>query len=621
MTVSFSKAQVAGLLLAARPHLVDYGLVAPTAGEVIAALGGSRSASYAARRTVEDGLPSLFRPPGRPPREAPAPVEASLSRRVVTFLMDHSGSVTGTPLRRTYADVYRLFVLDLRDAHPEVELSRFAEEVHVPLPTLKDWLRGERPQVEAPTEAAAAASVHVAHVETVLAAWNAWEGGLRAFCEHVQRDQRLPLGRQHIVDILVAHGVHAPQRRDRGPDATAMRRGFETFFPGAQWVGDGMELTVEVDGTPYTVHLELNVDVASGALVGASVRPTEDAAAVVEALQDGVATTGAPPLALTLDNKPSNHAAEVVDAIDAIDAFDPTGAKTVKLRPRPYTPTDKPHVEGAFGLFSQTAPDLCVSTDPDTLAGQLVTLVAIVWARVLNHKPRADGRGSRAAMYRDARPTPEEIDAARTRFAERLAEQEKARETRKRRQDPVARVALDEAFDRFGLDDEDGRLRAAIACWPLDAVLAGIAVFEGKRARGTLPEGVDGRYLRGIVVNLATEAESMAIADALLEERMRARDRALHGLERERGRLEEDFGEDPPELVKNYVQRATDAHRTLDRYQWLRAIADVVLDADDHQQRPLLRLAARHISATHALPAKQRNAAIRFLYAKAVPVA
>jgi hypothetical protein len=619
MSLSLSDAQVAGFLLAVLPHLVENGLVAPTASEVIASVGGSRSAAYAARRTVMEGLPGLFRPPGRPPEEpAPLDVPEPLSAKVVTFLMDHPGSVTGTALRRTYADGYRLFVLELRDAHPEVELSRFAQGVQVPLPTLKDWLRGERPQVERPTTAAAAGSVHVAHVETVLAAWKAWEGGLRAFCEHVQRDQRLPLGRQHIVDILVAHGVHAPKRRGRPPDAAAMRGGIEAFFPGAQWVGDGMELAVEVDGTVYAANLELNVDVASGALVGASVRPTEDAAAVVEALQDGVATTGKPPLALTLDNKPSNHAAEVVDAINA---FDKTGAKTTKLRPRPYTPTDKAHVEGAFGLFSQTAPDLSVSTDPETLATQIAALVVMTWARTLNHRPRVDGRGSRATLYRNARPTPEEIDAARHRFAERLAQQAKARQNRKRQQDPLAKAALDEAFGRLGLDDDDGSLRTAIACWPLDAVLAGIAVFEGKRARSTLPEGVDGRYLRGIVVNLATEAESMAIADALLEERMRARDRALEGLERERGGLHEASGQDLAELVKRYAQRATATQRTLDRTWWLRAVADVVLDAEDHQQRPLLRLAARHISATHALPAKQRNAAIRFLYAKAVPVA
>lgn len=614
MSLSLPAVQVAGLVLAALPYLDQHGLDAPSASEAIPAIGASRSAAYAARRTIEVGLAGLFRPPGRPPRDAPvtADVAESIASRVVMFLMDHPGCVTGTALRRSYSEGYRLFVLELRDEHSTVELAAFASAVRVPLATLKDWLRGERPQVDKTCENAAVAACQgptVAHVETVLHAWEAWSGGFRAFCDHVQSHCRLPLSRQHISDILEAHGVRIPARRGRPPDAAAMRGGIEAFFPGAQWVGDGMELRVEVDGTAYCANLELNVDVASGALVGASLRSTEDGAAVVEALQDGVATTGAPPIALTLDNKPSNHSAEVVDALD----------DTIKLRARPFTPTDKAHVEGAFGLFSQQAPVLVVSTDPATLAGQVAALVFAAWARATNHRPRVDGRGSRAALYRDARPTPEEIEAARRRFAERLTQQEKARDTRQRKQDPMARAALDDAFERLGLED-DGTLRDAIACWPLDAVLAGISVFEGKQRRGTLPSGVDARYLRGIVVNLSTEAESMAIADALLEERIRAQDRALNGLERDRERLEEASDEDPAWLVKSYVERATRSRRTLDRYWWLRATADVVLEAAD-ERRSLLRLAARHISATHALTPKERNTAIRFLFAKAVPVA
>ena len=526
--------------------------------------------------------------------------------------MDHPGCVTGSALRRTYADVYRLFVLALGDAHPELDTARLARVTEVPLPTLKDWQRAER-QTEETCESAAAASCagpQVAHIETVLAAWAEWTGGFRGFCEHVQTHHRLPLSRQHIADILHAHGVRIPRTRSRDPDAAALRGGIEAFFPGAQWVGDGMELCVEDDGTAYHANLELNIDVASGALVGASVRPTEDAAAVVEALQDGTATVGAPPVALTLDNKPSNHSAEVEEALGG----------TIKLRARPFTPTDKAHVEGAFGLFSQETPELKVSTDPATLAGQVAALVFMAWARAVNHRPRIDGRGSRAALYRDARPTPEEIEAARKRFGERLAQQEKARETRRRTQDPVVRAALDEAFERLGLADEDATLRGAIACWPLDAVLAGIAVFEGKKMRGTLPDGIDGRYLRGIVVHLATEAECMAIADSLLSERIRTRDRAIHELRIDQQRVEEAHGDALQELVKRYIERATAARRTLDRHWWLRATADVVLETVD-ERRPLLRLAARHISATHALSAKERSAAIRFLFAKAVPVA
>ena len=612
MSVALSANVVAGLVLAARPHLEKLGLSSPSASELIEALGASRTTAYKARGALEDQLPTLLQPPGRPALDAPPPTldARPLYARVRDFLFDHPGCVSGSALRRTYTDRYRLFVLDLIAEQSEVPLSELAAVVGVPLSTLEDWLRGARPQI-APAPAAPEGP-SVAHVESVLDAWANWDGGFRAFCDHVQQHRRLPLSRQHISDILAAHGIRIPESRRRAPDAAALRGTFEAFFPGAQWVGDGMELRIEVDGVPYFANLEVDVDVASGALVGASVRPTEDAAAVVEAFEDGVESTGAPPLALLLDNKPSNHAPAVDDAL---------GDDTLKLRARPYTPTDKPHVEGAFGLFSQEAPILAVDSEPATLAAQIAALVFMTWARAVNHRPRADRGGrSRVDLYRNARPTPEEIAEAQRRFAERLATQQRARETRRRKQDPVARAALDAAFERLALTDPDGSLREALACWPLDAVLAGIAVFEGKKTRGTLPDGVDARYLRGIVINLAAEAECMAIADALLDERLRAQDHALRGLVRARDSLHRAAGDDPEALVKSYTHRAVDARRQLDRSYWLRAVADVALAAPE-RCRPLLRLAARHISAIHALPRRERDAAIRFLFAKAAPVA
>lgn len=604
------------MLLAAIPHLDRLGLPHPTATDAITATGASRTTAYKLSGALTGLLPTLERGPGRPRNPVPEPVPDTdeLHQRVVRFLFDNPGCVTGSALRRVYTPEYVVFVLDLYAEHADFPLTHLARAVVVPLPTLEDWIRGERPQVTARPSSPPAAGPSVAHVEAVLDAERAWKGGFRAFCDHVQFHLRIPLGRQHISDILAAHGVRIPKRRRRPPDASALRGGFESFFPGAQWIGDGTELVVTINGQRFACNLELNVDVDSGAFVGASVRPTEDSAAVVEAFADGVATAGAAPLALLLDNKPSNHTDEVVAAL---------GTTTVKLWARPYTPTDKPHAEGGFGLFSTTAPALVLhAANPAELAGQIARLVATTWGRAVNHRPRADRGGkTRAALYRAAAPTPEEVAHARKRFAERLAVQQRARDTRERNHDPVARAALDDAFARLGLDDPDGRLRAAIACWPLDAVLAGIATFEGKRQRGTLPDGAGGPYLRGIVVNLATEAESMAIADALLAERIRAKDRALAPLDAEHERLDGHEEADPAWLVRAYVRRAMDTRRTLDRLYWLRATVDVVLDQALEDHRPLLRLAARHISATHTLRPRDRHTAIRFLFAKAVPVA
>src|SRR5690606_8304526 len=85
------------------------------------------------------------------------------------------------------------------------------------------------------------------------------------------------------------------------------------YFPGAQWVGDGMQVPVLFGGQRFVFNVELDVDAHTAAFVGVSVRDAEDSAAVVEAFDSGVATTGAPPIALLLDNRPSNHAPDVDD--------------------------------------------------------------------------------------------------------------------------------------------------------------------------------------------------------------------------------------------------------------------------------------------------------------------
>src|SRR5690606_29541101 len=114
---------------------------------------------------------------------------------------------------RAYSDRFQVFVLELCEARRDLTLEALAEVVGVPLGTLKDWLRGERPQVEAPENLAATPEPGVARIETVLAAWRSWDGGFRRFCDHVQFHLRIPFGRQHLSDILQAHGVRIPARR------------------------------------------------------------------------------------------------------------------------------------------------------------------------------------------------------------------------------------------------------------------------------------------------------------------------------------------------------------------------------------------------------------------------
>jgi hypothetical protein len=602
----------AGLLLAALPWFRDHGSTV-TAEAVVTELRVGRSQAYVHRARVEAVLPTLARPPGRPPLPEPPPaapsVLAMLSQRALAFVMAHPGCVHRGDDRARYSDVFCLHVLEACEKHRDVALPDLATALQVPEGTLRDWLAGERPHVDPPKTLAASVGPTTSQIETVLHAWQGWTGGFLAFCDHVHTHWRVPFRRTLIAEILEAHSVRIPRRRGgRSPDESALRGQFETFFPGAQWVGDGTTLVAEINGRPFAFNVELNVDPASGAFVGTSIRPTEDAQAVVDAFEDGVATTGEPPLSLLLDNKPSNHCPEVDAAL----------GDTLRIRATPFRPQNKAHIEGGFGLFKQTAPDLIVSADAaEGVARAVVELVVTTWARTINHRPRADRGGrSRVELY-GQEPTPEQVEAARASLRERCRKQELRRQTLAARQDPVVRATLAGAFTRFGFADPDGHLLTAIARYPMAAVIDGIAIFAGKRRAGTLPDDVDARYLLGIVVRLAAETEGMAIADELWQGRLRARDQVLTALDEQREQGEEDAA-DVESLVAAHVDRALATDRRLDRFFWLSATADTILDQPD--RRPLFRLAARRIHATRRLPHLDRLAAVRYLAAKVLPI-
>jgi len=232
----------------------------------------------------------------------------------------------------------------------------------------------------------------LARIEALLAAWRVWKGTFTSFCEHVRRDLRLDYGKSMIAGLLFEHGVRIPKRRrGRTPDEEALRGQFETFFGGAQWIGDGKALFATINGEEHRFNLELLVDAYSGAWVGLDVRDQEDSEALTSAFTAGVQTTGAAPLAVLLDNKPSNHTEGVDEALK----------DTMRIRATPFRPQNKGHVEGAFGLFSQMLPPVDLSTrDPHELGRQLFKLITWAFAVGLNRRPRRDrDRQARIDLY------------------------------------------------------------------------------------------------------------------------------------------------------------------------------------------------------------------------------
>lgn len=603
---------VAGVLLAARRFADEYDLPWPTAAAVLAATGAGKTRSYEVADELFGLLPALLRSPGRPAapvEEAPPSDALTIAREVIDYLIAHPGCVTGGR-RRRYTDGYRQLVLDLRERFAAMAAPVFADAVRVPEGTLAEWLAaaaGSTPAT-APVTTPSASPPDATHprIQTILAAWATWQGPFTTFCDYVSRELRIPYGRTFIASVLALHGVRLPRRRPgRSPDELALRDAFVTFFPGAQWIGDGMQVPVEVNRERFTFNLELDVDGYSAALVGADVGGEEDSAAVIGAFRDGVGTTGAPPLALLLDNRESNH----TDDVDAA-----LGDDTMKIRATLGRAQNKAHVEGAFGLFAQTAPPLRLAAEtPDELARQALVLAVTIWARTLNHKPCKDRGGrSRVEIYRDDKPTADQVAAATLALDARRRQQEKAHETLRAREDPIVRAVIDREFERLGLVDPDGNTKRAIARYPLDAILPGIAIFEGKRDARTLPEDAGAHYLLGIVRNVAQRREDRAMTDALVRLRIEARDAALVPLESMRRDILRDVAS-ATDRISTLVRSALEAEPLLDHRFWLRAVVDVIAAEPASTQVSLFEFAARRIRSAYRVAHDRRQDAIVFL--------
>lgn len=617
----------AAVLLAARPLCLHFALPHPSVQQVLAATGASRSRAYELCTALLALLPGLVRPRGRPVQAtatSSSSDETDITSAILAYVLQHPGCARTHGDRQGYSDDFRGFVVDLRTKNPDLALEYFASRSMIPLGTLKSWLAcphpapaPDAPPSKDPTgQRSSAQKASLSHIETVLAEWETWRGSFIDFTKHVRHQLRVPMGRQLIAHILEAHGVRLPRKRPgRSPDELALRGAFETFFPGAQWVGDGKAVRVVVGGETFTCNLELDVDAHTGAWVGLSIRDTEDTAAVAEAFKRGLETTGAAPIGLLLDNKPANHTPEV----DAV--LEPTG--TSRMRATAKRPENKAHVEGAFGLFAQEVPPIELDTRGSgrSVARALLLLVAMTFARAINHRPRADRGGrSRFDLYAE-KPTEEQIQQARRAIEERCRKQELARKTREARLRPEVRALLDDHFQRLGLIDPERNIRLAIARYPMDAIVDGIAVFTGKRQAGTLPQDCDARYLLGIVRNVAARREGELVAEALLAQRIEARDRTLAVLQIQRDAVCHPT-RDARAVIADCVAHALGTNRKLDRLFWLRALAeDMLVRAKSRSYRDrFFRTAAREIHRKFKVPPRERQDAVRFLAERLTPL-
>ena len=608
----------AALLLAARTSLEHLGLPCPSAEQIVAATGATRSRAYELVPQLVALLPSVARPPGRPakPPTDRRTDDGALTRTVLDFVLRHPGCVDRGAERHRYSDVFRRFVIEQRERNAAMDLDVFAEAVSVPLGTLKAWLADPRspatPASTTPATASAPGAIDALHVQTVLDAWRRWEGDFRPFCEHVRNHLLVPFGCDLVRRVLAVHGRRTPHRRGERPaHDNALRGAFQTYFPGAQWVADGLQIPVVVAGRRLTYNVELHVDAHSGAFVGLSVRDTEDAATVVESFRDGVATTAAPPIAVLLDNRPSNHAPEVAAAL----------GDTIRVRATLERPQNKAHVEGAFGNFSRALPDLVLDTTQSErdLGRAFLGIVTTVWVRASNHRPRNDRQKlSRAELYATNAPDDAHLAQAKHDLADLARRQERARRTLEARCAPTTLALLDDHFARLGLLDPERHFRLQIARFPLDAITGALGIFAAKRDAGTLPDGADAAYLLGIVRNVAAKSENHSLAHHLLALRLQARDLMLAGLESARDVITTD--REPADAALVCVDRSLSAAGSIEKVFWLDAAGLLLRGLQPSLRDARLLSACRRIAATFALPPRERQGAILALVAATVPL-
>lgn len=434
-------------------------------------------------------------------------------------------------------------------------------------------------------------------LRAIVEGWQHWHGNLSDFAKHLHTDLGLDVSRTSVSNLLHAFGLRERVQRGR-PDLPWSRDSFLRFFPGAQLLGDGTDISIEVGGERFIVNLELAVDVASSAIAGLSVSDTEDQAAVLDTIRSSLLTTGAPPLAMTLDNRPSNHTPAVEAAI----------APTLLIRATPGRGQAKAAVEGAFGLFAQTAPPLTVTTSsPRELARDIVRLVTTVWARAVNGRPRKRLQGlSPADYYRQRSATEAERGEARRHFLELRRQARLAANTRGRRGDPVRLGFVAENLARLGIADPDGKVANDLARYANEALIRGFSIYGAKQQNGTLPPNAIGhRYLGGIIRN--HDARLQLAAEARLQLQLRRRLGQLSWDALETTALSLSRSTTPSELPLALVDLALAAEPALDFGFFCSAAAQALQTLPPHQATELLDALIPRVVTAYRVPKARRS--------------
>ena len=623
---SIKPSAIAATFLLALELVHGLGVELPTcAREALALTGVSRSQAYEMKGRLRNQLEQLHESPGRPMADAPEPQELyQVASLVRDYVMDHPGSVHTRGARRSYTENFQRFVVALfgpSGAAKALPIEQAAHAISVPLGTLKDWLRSPETLLQnatvsdnLPTGSNSAQSTSQPQLATLISEYATWEGSLSAFCEYARTELRLPYGRSFITHALTAAGMHSPSVRNKPHQAPWSGGSMHAPFPGMQWFGDGKQLTIILHGQRFTFNLEALVDGASNAVVGARVTDAEDGLAVIQTFHEGLDTTGdKPPLAVTLDNRPSNFAPSIHQALSS----------TELLHSTPGRGQSKAPVEGSFGLFEQSLPSPMVITGDNDRAQARSVAQRIATAFFLgrNGRPRRKlGGHTPCEAYNQANPSQEQIDSAKRHILELRRRADLARRTREERADPVRRELLREQLKQLGIDDPAGEHALSLCGYAMGAILRGLSIYRTKKEQGSLPVEHDPyRYLGGIIRNVETSEYLSRVAEHLLELRLRAGDLQLVPLHRLADTIRTELPVE--QAIRRYVDAALDADSELAFRFWRAQAQQALASIEQHEAIDLYRNLIRVIARASRLPRKRREQLIALLAEAVAPVA
>jgi hypothetical protein len=614
---SYPSTIIAAVLIWGLQILRKFPQEAKSARDICRTTQTSSAQAYEVLERLKEAASHLAKAPGRPPSKEKSSHEDVISLLIATrdFLMDTPGAVGGGASRRTYHESFRRFVLDqMEEGKPGslLGVEGVADAVGVPLGTLKDWISihqdtdtqaesvpsGSR-QDPQPTEAPGkepSLEFSDPKLATILREFPGWLGSFTGFCQHLRDHHRLHYGNTFISSVLEMAELRTPKRRGDGTRPWSQGT-YERFFPGAQWVGDGKQLVLLWNGERMKFNLEAFIDPASDAIVGEKVTGTENEAAVLETYAQAKATTGHDPLALTLDNRDSNHTKTIADTI----------APAKPLASTLFSPTSKAPIEGAFGLLSQTAPPLIVTGETERdKARSALELIMLVWAWKRNHKPRRRlGGRTPAQVYSEASPTEADVARAKEAILRLERRQEEMRRTREAKCDPVRRQLLLENLNLLGIQNA-ATLATQLATYSREAIVRGLAIFRAKKEQGTLPPDVsDGRYLGGIIRNVHAQLEDELIAEHLLELRLRQKEISIAFLTSQMEDVRRFLS--PDKLLEHLVDRALEDGPLFDFRFWKRRAADVLIDLPAQVARSAYRRLVRTITRSFKTPRDRRG--------------